>query len=85
MADLRRAGHHRGGGRTRPLNGQHRHLWVDATYHKPRVEGRAISQATVVAVGVTTDSDRQVRGIDVGPSEDRAFWTPAIDQGCERS
>jgi transposase-like protein len=25
-------------------------LWVDATYHKVRVNGRVISQATVVAV-----------------------------------
>ena len=40
--------------RTRPLTGEHRYLWVDATYHKVRVDGRVISQATVVAVGVTT-------------------------------
>jgi putative transposase len=60
---------------TRPLTGEHRYLWVDATYHKVRVDGRVISQATVVAVGVTTEGDRQVLGIDVGPSEDRAFWT----------
>ncbi len=61
--------------RTRPLAGEHRYLWVDATYHKVRVDGRVISQATVVAVGVTTNGERQVLGIDVGPSEDRAFWT----------
>ena len=61
--------------RTRPLTGEHRYLWVDATYHKVRIDGRVVSQATVVAVGVTTDGDRQVLGIDVGPSEDRAFWT----------
>jgi putative transposase len=61
--------------RTRPLTGEHRYLWVDATYHKVRVDGRVTSQATVVAIGVTTDGDRQVLGIDVGPSEDRAFWT----------
>jgi len=61
--------------RTRPLTGTHRHLWVDATYHKVRVDGRVLSQATVVAVGVTTDGDRQVLGVEVGPSEDRAFWT----------
>ncbi len=42
---------------------------------KVRVDGRVLSQATVVAVGVTTEGDRQVLGIDVGPSEDRAFWT----------
>jgi transposase-like protein len=61
--------------RTRALTGEHRYLWVDATYHKVRVDGRVISQATVVAVGVTTNGDRQVLGLDVGPSEDRAFWT----------
>jgi transposase-like protein len=61
--------------RTRPLTGEHRYLWVDATYLKVRVDGRVINQATVVAVGVTTEGDRQVLGIDVGPSEDRAFWT----------
>ena len=61
--------------RTRPLTGEHRYLWVDATYHKVRVDGRVISQATVVAVGVTSEGERQVLGMDVGPSEDRAFWT----------
>jgi putative transposase len=61
--------------RTRPLTGEHRYLWVDATYHKVRVDGRVISQATVVAVALTSDGDRQVLGLDVGPSEDRAFWT----------
>ena len=61
--------------RPRPLTGEHRSLWVDATYHKVRVDGRVISQATVVAVGVTSEGERQVLGVDVGPSEDRAFWT----------
>src|SRR4029434_10889123 len=61
--------------RTRALTGEHRYLWVDATYHKVRVDGRVIHHATVVAVGVTTEGDRQVLGVDVGPSEDRAFWT----------
>jgi putative transposase len=61
--------------RTRPLTGEHRYLCVDATYHKVRIDGRVVSQATVVAVGVTSEGDRQVLGIDVGPSKDRAFWT----------
>jgi len=46
--------------RTRPLAGEHRYLWVDATYHKVRVGGRVMSQATVVAVGITSDGARQV-------------------------
>jgi transposase-like protein len=61
--------------RTRPLTGPHCYLWLDATYHKVRVDGRVISQATVVAIGVTTTGERQVLGVDVGPSEERAFWT----------
>jgi hypothetical protein len=61
--------------RSRALTGEHRYLWVDATYHKVRVDGRVISQATVVAVGITSDGTRQVLGLDVGPSEDKAFWT----------
>lgn len=61
--------------RLRPLSGEHPYLWVDATYHKVRVDGHVTSQATVVAVGVTAEGERQVLGVDVGPSEDRAFWT----------
>jgi len=61
--------------RTRPIVGEHRYVWLDATYHKVRVDGRVISQATVVAVGVTSEGERQVLGVDVGPSEERAFWS----------
>ena len=41
--------------RTRALTGEHRYLWVNATYHKVRVSGRVISQATVVAIGITSE------------------------------
>jgi transposase-like protein len=61
--------------RTRTISGEHRYVWLDATYHKVRVDGRVISQATVVAIGVTSEGERQVLGVDVGPSEDRVFWT----------
>jgi transposase-like protein len=61
--------------RTRPIEGEHPYVLVDATFHKVREAGRVISMATVVAVGVTTDGWRQVLGVDVGPSEDHAFWT----------
>ena len=52
--------------RDRPLTGEHPYLWVDATYHKVPVDGRVTSQATVVAVGVTADGERQVLGVDIG-------------------
>jgi transposase-like protein len=61
--------------RTRPLTGEHPYVWLDATYHKVRIDGRVVSQATVVAIGVTRDGERQMLGVDVGASEDRGFWT----------
>jgi transposase-like protein len=61
--------------RTRPLVGEHPYVWLDATYHKVRIDGRVVSQATVVAIGVTLDGERQILGVDVGASEDRSFWT----------
>lgn len=32
--------------RTRQLTEEYPYLWVDATYHKVRVDGRVVSQAT---------------------------------------
>ena len=50
-------------------------MFADATYVKARVRGRVVSRAVVIATGVTSTGDREVLGIDVGDSEDGAFWT----------
>jgi transposase-like protein len=60
--------------RARPLTAAYPYLWLDATFVKVRAEGRVASQAVVVAVGVTADGGREVLGVDIGPSEDGAFW-----------
>ena len=51
------------------------YLFCDATYLKGRVKGRVVSRAVVVVTGVTATGDREVLGVDVGDSEDGAFWT----------
>jgi transposase-like protein len=51
------------------------YVFCDATYLKGRVRGRVVSRAVVVATGVTATGDREVLGVDVGDSEDGAFWT----------
>src|SRR5919199_2026453 len=60
--------------RTRPLVGPYPYVWLDATYLKVRRDGRVVSMAVVIAVGVDGDGQREVPGLDVGPSEDGAFW-----------
>ncbi len=62
--------------RGRPLEGPYPYVWVDATYVKARQDGRVISVAVVIAVGVRAETgEREILGLDVGPSEDGAFWT----------
>ena len=51
------------------------YVFLDATYLKARVNGRVVSRAVVIATGVTADGGREVLGLDVGDSEDGAFWT----------
>ncbi|MDP9469796.1 MAG: IS256 family transposase [Chloroflexota bacterium] len=60
--------------RGRPLTAAYPYVWLDATFVKVREAGRVVSQAVVVAVGVTADGVREVLGVDIGPSEDGAFW-----------
>ena len=61
--------------RTRRLDGEFPYVFADATYVKARVNGRVVSRAVVVATGVRSDGNREVLGIEVGDSEDGAFWT----------
>ena len=62
--------------RNRPLEGSYPYVWVDATYVKARQDGRVVSVAVVIAVGVKAQTgEREVLGMDVGPSEDGAFWS----------
>ena len=59
---------------SRPIEGDWRYLWVDATYVKARESGRIVSAAVIVAVGVNSDGRREVLGMDIGPSEAETFW-----------
>lgn len=51
------------------------YVFVDATYCKARVAGRVVSQAVVIATGVSADGRREVLGSAVGDSETQDFWT----------
>ena len=59
----------------RPLDtGPYRYLWLDALTQKVREGGRIVQVSVVVATGVNHEGKREVLGIDVGTSEDGAFW-----------
>ena len=59
----------------RPLEGDWPYVWLDATYLKQRQDGRIVSVAAIIAVGVNSDGRREVLGLDIGASEAETFWT----------
>ncbi|HQG71171.1 MAG TPA: IS256 family transposase, partial [Rhodoglobus sp.] len=52
------------------------YVFLDATYLHVREasRGQVVSQAVVVATGVTATGGREILGLDVGDSEDETFW-----------
>jgi putative transposase len=59
----------------RPLDtGPYPYVWLDALSQKVRENGRVVSVAVAVATGVNREGKREVLGVDVGASEDGAFW-----------
>ena len=58
----------------RPIEGDWPYLWIDATYVKVRQNGRIVSVAVIIAVGVNSDGRREILGMDIGVSEAATFW-----------
>ena len=68
----------------RPIEGDWPYLWIDATYVKVRSNGRVVSVAAIMAVGVNADGRREVLGMDIGPSEAETFWTAFLRKLARR-
>ena len=51
------------------------YVFLDATYVKAHEGAHVVSKAIVIATGVAADGNREVLGLAVGDSEDKAFWT----------
>ena len=59
----------------RPLDGgPYPYLWLDALTQKVREDGRTVNVSVVVATAVNVEGKREIIGMDVGTSEDGAFW-----------
>ncbi|MBC7099824.1 IS256 family transposase, partial [Candidatus Bipolaricaulota bacterium] len=60
--------------RSRPLVSEYPYVWLDAKVVKVREDGRVVSMAAVVAIGVRKTGEREVLGFDVGACESHSFW-----------
>jgi putative transposase len=68
----------------RPLEGDWPYVWLDATYVKARHDGRIVSVAVIIAVGVNGDGRREVLGLAIGASEAETFWIEFLRQLARR-
>jgi len=60
------------------------YLFLDATYLDVRVRGHVVSQALVVATGVSGEGRREILGMSLGDAETTDFWTGFIRSLRER-
>ena len=63
----------------RPIEGDWPYLWIDATYVKVRQNGRIVSVAVIIAVGVNTDGRSPPRPAGRVPFRDRIEGLMAFD------
>ena len=68
----------------RRIEGDWPYIWIDATYVKARQNGRIVSVAVIIAVGVNTDGRREVLGMMIGASEAETFWIEFLRQLARR-
>jgi len=64
--------------RNRPLEGDYLYLWLDALYLKVRQNHRIVCMAVVIAIGVRETGEGAILSLDIGASEEEAFWTPFL-------
>ena len=60
--------------RERPLKGRYAYVYFDAMYEKIRHDHSVISMATLIAVGVDHEGNREVLGISSKMSEAETHW-----------
>ena len=68
----------------RPIEGDWPYLWLDAAYVKVRQNGRIVSVAVIIAVGVNSDGRREVLGMTVGPARPRPSGPTSAQSGATR-
>jgi putative transposase len=69
----------------RPLEGEWPYLWLDTTYVKARCDGRVVSVAVIVAVGVSGDGRREVEPRPLhDPGNNNAVEQQSLGQAVRR-
>lgn len=69
--------------RNRPI-GNVKVLFVDATYHKVRMDGVVVPVATFIVTGILEDGHRAILAVDADISENEVHWRKVLSSLQER-
>jgi transposase-like protein len=61
--------------RSRPIEGDHPYLLVDARYEKIRQNGRVTSKGVLIVVGIDQQGRREILSVEVANSENATTWS----------
>lgn len=64
----------------RPIEKAIHYLYIDATYCKMRDEGRYVSKALYIAVGVNEDGYREILGAKLADCENEDYWSVFFEE-----
>src|SRR4030095_9682357 len=70
--------------RMRPIEGEYPYVYLDGIYLKRSWGGEVRNVSVLVAIGVGTDSFREILGVAEGAKEDKASWTAFLRYLKER-
>lgn len=65
---------------TCPIEKDVPYLFVDATYFKVRNGGRYLSKAVFIAVGINTNGNREILGVNIAHAETERFCISFFDE-----
>lgn len=63
----------------RPLNPIYPFVFMDCIHYKIREEGRILSRAAYIVLGVTSDGYKEILNITVGANETSKFWPGVLN------
>ena len=64
---------------TRPLDSVYPFIFMDAIHYKVREDGRIVSKAAYIVLGVTLDGFKDILSITIGANESSKFWLGVIN------
>jgi len=68
----------------RPIEKDIHYLYIDATYCKVRDDGKYVSKALYIAVGVNSDGYREILGAKLADCENEEYWSVFFEELKER-